>query len=300
MKNGKSPGNYGSTKEFNVSFFEEVAPPLLKSLKYAFTVGDMSTSQKGAVITLIAKEGRDKRLVINWRPISLMNVDTKIASKALALKMRKVITSVINDDQTAYATGRFIAESIRLIDDILYHAEHENLDGILFAVDMEKAFDCLEHNFIFATLTRFGFGEDFVHWIRTLLCHGSSCVINNGQSTGYFNLERWARQSDPLFPCIFILCIEVLFIQIRNDRSIRRGFKFDNIVIKLTSFADDVAFLVKDVQSLKRTVKQMKGFELFSSLKMNVELKCEACWIGNSKSKADKLVQCKWISQLKS
>ena len=46
-------------------------------------------------------------------------------------------------------------------------------------------------------------------------------------------------------------------------------------------------FLVEDVQSLKRSVKLMKGFELFSSLKMNVE-KCEACWIGNSKTKADK------------
>ena len=68
-----------------------------------------------------------------------MNVDTKIASKALALRMRKVIPSIINYDQTAYIKGKFVGESIRLIDDILYHAEHENLDGILFAVDMEKA-----------------------------------------------------------------------------------------------------------------------------------------------------------------
>ena len=128
-----------------------------------------------------------------------MNVDTKIASKALVLRMRKVIPSIINYDQTAYVKGRLIGESIRLIDDTLYHAEHENLDGILFAVDMEKAFYSLEHNFIFATLTRFGFGEDFVQWIRTLLRHGSSCVMNNGQSTGYFNLERGARQGDPLY-----------------------------------------------------------------------------------------------------
>ena len=57
--------------------------------------------------------------------------------------MRKVIPSIINYDQTAYVKGRFIGESIRLIDDILYPAEHENLDAILFAVDMEKPFDTL-------------------------------------------------------------------------------------------------------------------------------------------------------------
>ena len=149
-----------------------------------------------------------------------MNVDTKIASEALALRMRQVIPSIINYDQTAYVKDRFIGESIRLIDNILGHAEHENLDGILFAVDMEKAFDSLEHSFIFATLTRSGFSKDFIQWIRTLLYHGSSCVMNNGQSTGYFNLERGARQGDPLSPCIYILCLEVLFIQITNDRSV--------------------------------------------------------------------------------
>ena len=137
MKNGKSPGNDGLTKEFYICFFEEVASPLLKSLNYAFKVGELPTSQKQAVITLIEK-GRDKRHVKNWRPISFMNVDTKITSKALALRMRKVIPGIINYDQTAYVKGRLIGESMRLIEDILYHAEHENLDEILFAVDMEK------------------------------------------------------------------------------------------------------------------------------------------------------------------
>ena len=91
-----------------------------------------------------------------------MNVDTKIPSKVLALRMKKVIPNLINYDQTAYVKGRFIGESIRIIDDILYHADQENLDGILFAADMEKAFDSLEHAFIFATLAKFGFGKDFI------------------------------------------------------------------------------------------------------------------------------------------
>ena len=68
-----------------------------------------------------------------------------------------------------------------------------------------------------------------------------------------FNLERGARQGDPLSPYLSILCLETLFIQVRNDKSIR-GFKFGKIEIKLTTFADDVTFHVKDTQSLRRSL----------------------------------------------
>ena len=61
--------------------------------------------------------------------------------------MKKFISYIINCDQTAYVKNRFIGELIRLIDDLLYHTVQENLDRILFAADMEKAFDSLEHNF---------------------------------------------------------------------------------------------------------------------------------------------------------
>ena len=95
MKSGKTPGNDGLTEEFYVCFFGEVAPLLINSLNYSSKVGELSTSQKQAIITLIEKKGRDKRLVKNWRPISLINVDTKIASKTIALRMKKVIHNVI-------------------------------------------------------------------------------------------------------------------------------------------------------------------------------------------------------------
>ena len=87
-----------------------------------------------------------------------------------------------------------------------------------------------QHNFIYATLEQFGFGEDFIQWIRTLLCNVSSCVMNNGFSTGYFNLNRGTRQGDPLSAYLFILCLEVLLVRIKNDASVR-GFKFDKIEI---------------------------------------------------------------------
>ena len=159
MKNGKSPGNDGFTKEFYVTFFGELNT--IKTFNYSFEKGKLSASQKQAVITLIQKNDRDVTLIKNWRPISLINVDIKIASKALAARMKTVIHSLISYDQTAYVKGRYIGESVRLIDDLLKHAEDENIDGILFAADIEKAFDSVDHNFMFCGLEKIRIWERF-------------------------------------------------------------------------------------------------------------------------------------------
>ena len=152
-KNGKSPGNDGLTKEFYTAFFGELGSLLLKTFNYSFVNGELISSQKQAVITLIQKKDKDVMLIKNWKPISLIKVDIKIASKALDFRVRKVLPSLIYYDQTAYVKGRYVGESIRLIDDLLKYAEEEN-NGILFAADIEKAFDSVDHNFIFATLNK--------------------------------------------------------------------------------------------------------------------------------------------------
>ena len=68
--------------------------------------------------------------------------------------MKKVIRSLISYNQTAYVEGRYIGESVHLIDDLLKYDEYENIDGILFAADIEKAFDSVDHNFIYASLKK--------------------------------------------------------------------------------------------------------------------------------------------------
>ena len=114
--------------------------------------------------------------------------------------MKKVIHGIIQCGQTAYVKGRYIGESVRLIDDLLTYADHENLDGMMFAADIEKVFDSVEHNFVFATLKKFCFGDSFIKWVRTFFNSSQSCVMNNGKSTGYFSLKRETRQGDPLSP----------------------------------------------------------------------------------------------------
>ena len=81
MKNGKSPGNDRLSKEFYVCFFNELSDSLIMALNTSFEVGQLSTSQRQAIITLIEKKDKDKRLIKNWRPISLINVRPKLPQK---------------------------------------------------------------------------------------------------------------------------------------------------------------------------------------------------------------------------
>ena len=228
MPSNKMPGNDGITKEFYVAFYQFIDKNFIDSANYSFRIGELSPSQKQAVITLLEKKDKDKRLFKNWRPISLLNVDAKIISKVLAARLKKVISFLVTSDQTAYIPGRFIGESVHLISDILDYTGAAQFEGYIFAVDKEKAFDLVDHNFIVAALEAYGFGPNFVKWVKTLLYDQKSCIMNNDHSTSYFNLERGTRQGDPVSAFLFALTIEVLFIMVQSNVNIRGLSIFDN------------------------------------------------------------------------
>ena len=79
----------------------------------------MSISQRRGTFTLIPKEDSNLLNLANWRPITLLNLDYKIASKAIAKRIEKVLTLLINPDQTGFIKGRYIGQNVRLLNDIL-------------------------------------------------------------------------------------------------------------------------------------------------------------------------------------
>ena len=105
FQKNKSPVNDGLTAEFCLAFWPLLAKLIVDSLNYAFEYGELSKSQKQAVITLIEKKEKDKKLVKNWRPISLVNVDAKLGSKTLAKRLAKVLPEVIHFNQNAFFKG---------------------------------------------------------------------------------------------------------------------------------------------------------------------------------------------------
>ena len=226
MSKEKSPGNDGLTKEYYVTFWDQLKIPFMKSLEESKTKGYLTISQRQAIIKLLEKKDRDKRYIKNWRPISLLNVDLKIISKAIAAKLKNVMPSIISSNQTAYVKNRFIGENGRLISDIIEICDSLQIEGYLVTVDIEKAFDSLNHTFLLATLKKFGFGENFIQWITILLKNQESCVVNGGTTTGYFNLERGARQG------ISHSCILIHFSirnWIFNDKTKPKNYRYQYI-----------------------------------------------------------------------
>ena len=103
-------------------------------------------------LTLLEKKGKDKRFIKNWRPISLINFDTKIASKALAKRLESILPDLIHCNQNAYVQGRWIFDVVRTIEDVIEYTKHTNTAGILITTDFEKAFGSLNHKFLFKVL----------------------------------------------------------------------------------------------------------------------------------------------------
>ena len=120
---------------------------------------ELSASQRQAIIKLLEKMDKDRRFIKNWRPISLLNIDVKILNKALAKKLKKVLKTIVGANQTAYVEGRFIGEATRLIYDVLEVTKECNIPGYMVLMDVEKAFDSMDHGFLLEVLKTFGFGE---------------------------------------------------------------------------------------------------------------------------------------------
>ena len=166
--------------------------------------------------------------------------------------------------------GRSIFDAIRTIDDVLEYTKCSDQSGILVTIDFEKAVDSLDHRFLLKVLRTFNFGPSFIQWIRTFYSNVSSCVINNGFVTSYFDVDHGVRQGDPLSPLLYILSLEVLACSIRQNDKIQ-GIKIEDEVVKISLFADDMTCFLRNKSSYENLIVNLDLFSRFSGLKLNEE-----------------------------
>ena len=119
------------------------------------------------------------------------------------------------------------------------------LDGILATIDIQKAFDSVDHSFLISTLERYRFSNRFLKWVKILLKNQESCIINGGNTTKHFKLEKGTRQGDPISAYLFILVLEIVYLSIKENKKIK-GLNIFNHTFLYTAYADDTPFFLKD------------------------------------------------------
>ena len=111
------------------------------------------------------------------------------------------------------------------------------------AVDFEKAFDFLEFSYIDKVMKYLNFGPMLCHWLNTIYSNTSSCVVNNGWASNFFKTSHGVRQGCPLSPYLFIIAVELLAHNIRQNKEIE-GITIDDVEYKITLYADDTTLMI--------------------------------------------------------
>ncbi len=281
LHNNKTPGTDGLPSDFYKFFWSDIKTFLINSIQYAMLNNELSIEQKRGIITLIPKKDKNRLLMKNWRPITLLNTDYKLIAKILSSRLQNVLPNIINSDQSGYLKDRFIGDNIRLLEDLSTYTNLLNIPGIIISIDFEKAFDSVNWNFLFKCLKTFNFGNKFINYIQTMYTNIESTVINNGKTSKYFKLQRGVRQGCPLSAYLFILTIEVLAIKIRDNKNIK-GIKIGQDEIKISLLADDITLLLNDNKSINITLSTLNNFHQCAGLKINID-KTFAKYIGKLK-----------------
>jgi len=237
----------------------------------------MSNSQKQAVITLIEKKKKDCSLLENWRPTSLVNVDTKIITKAIAWRLKNVLPDIIHQNQTGYVKDHFIGETIRSTCDIMDFTSNSVEWGLLIK--------CLE---------KLNFAPDFIRWVGVFYKDIKCCIINNaGLTSNFFPFKRGVRQGNSLSPYFFVIAVETLAIAIRQNPDIK-GIVIGKEETKVLRYADDTTATLADVDSAKSLFKLMDIFQNISGLSISSS-KTEGMWIGSLRGKMEEPFSIKWL-----
>jgi len=296
---GKTPGPDGLSTEFYVKFWDLLGPYLTQVFNVCFHNLEMCDTMKVSHTRVIYKKG-DAKSLKNWRPISLLNVDYKICSKALSIRLAKVLHFIVSSDQTCSVPGRKISSNLHVLRDILDYIDRTNETGILLSLDQEKAFDRVNRVFLLNLLECFGFGPSFIQWISTLYNGANMQIIVNGWLTDAVPLARGVRQGDSLSPLLYILCVETLACKVKECSEIE-GFLLPGAKgaqYKVGQYADDTTSFVKSVRSLERLFHVIHLYEQGSGAKLNVS-KTEAMWLGAWRSRLDQPLGLTWVKKMK-
>ena len=271
MSNNKCPGTDGLPIEFYKVFYPKIKDFLFELFQEIVNEGELHLTAKRGIIALLEKIQKDLLELDSWRPLSLLNGDYKIYSKVLATRLNKLLDTLIDSSQTGFVKGRYLAENVMRLMNIMEYCENNKKSGIILNIDFHKAFDNLRWEAIYAALSKFNIGESFLRMLKILYTNPTSTVINNGFWSDWFYPTRGTRQGDPISSILFTLTVEILGIKIRTNTKIK-GLDLNGTTSLSAQYADDMYLTLEATQeNLNEVIDELQRFYDFSGLMVNFD-----------------------------
>ncbi|KAJ9560359.1 hypothetical protein OSB04_005519 [Centaurea solstitialis] len=269
----KSPGPDGFSFGFIKHFWYILGEDFIAAVKHFGLSSTLKGGENDSFITLIPKV-KDPLVLNDFRPIHLMGCVSKVISKVLAERLKRVIDKVISPEQTAFVRGRNILDGPLIVNEIISWAKHRCKSMFVLKVDFEKAFDNLNWDFLFDILRQMGFGMIWIGWIKGILTTAKVSILINNSPTKQFSLEKGVRQGDPLSPFLFIMAVEGLIAAMKEalDKNLFHGIALSNNgpIISNLHYADDAIFLGEwDEGNVKNLMHVLRWIHLASGLSIN-------------------------------
>ena len=146
----------------------------------------------------------------DFRPISLIGGLYKLLAKLLANRLKMVVGEVVSKFQHAFIQGRQILNAVLIAGEAVDSRLKSNIPGFLLKMDIEKLYDHVNWDFLLSIMSKMGFGEKWISWIKWCISIASFSVLINETPSSFFHSSRGLRQGDQLSPYLFILVIEAL------------------------------------------------------------------------------------------
>lgn len=276
----KAPGPDGLTAEFYKTFRPHLTALLCKLYNDSH---DRNAFPRGFCDThtiLIPKAVQTGQIpsVKDFRPITLANGDYKILAKILARRIQSVIASLVGPHQTCGIKGRSITTNTHIVRTLVEFCERTGEQSAFVQCDLEKAFDRVNHEFLFAVLSHVRLGKGFLEWIRLCYTSVSTRLVLNSELSTPILVRRSVRQGCPMSSLLFSLYLEHL-CRLLLDSEDMRGFTSANLSLKVSAYADDLSFFCVDKRSVENAVSHVNGFCAATGASVNLA-KCKGVWLG--------------------
>ncbi|WMV41405.1 hypothetical protein MTR67_034790 [Solanum verrucosum] len=201
------------------------------------------------IISLILKVP-NHQYASQFRPISCCNVLYKPMSKVICVRLGKPISHLVAENQAGFVAGRSLVHGILICHDLLRHYNRKTSPRCLMKIDLRKAYDMLNWEFLEEALNVYGFPTSFIQLVMTCITTTKLTIKVNREGYGYFEWRRGLGQGNPISPLLFVLVMKYLartlkkmteFLDFRGDcSSIARVMKAINHFSDATGLVDDV------------------------------------------------------------